>query len=527
MRRVSWLLACVILAVTGAAPGEARAAALTLLHVNDTHSHLEAMGPRDAALDGTVGGLAKAATVIAALRASEPNPLFVHAGDLFQGDLYFNATLGATELQLLSRLGLDAMAVGNHEFYLGSAFLDLALSRALPGARPVLLSANLDVKGIAALRKWVKKNALREVGGVRVGLFGMTTPFDPIADASPGAIRGADVTSLLAVAAAQVAELRAQGAQVVVCLSHLGLALDQLVAASVPGIDVVVGGHDHLVLPQPVAVAGAVVVQAGDRYRFVGKLRLEVEPGRAPRVTGYELVPVDAAVPRAPQVSAVVEPLEAGISDALGFDAFHLPLAFSPEGVSREIDLSGPVRDTGLGDLITDAERAAAGTQLAFTANGLVQEGIAPGPVVGDDLFRPVGLGFNPDTVFGFRLVRLDIGALELVRALETTLEAAAQNPDFFLQVSGMRFAYDPGRPAGERVDLASLRIGDAPLDPAATYSCAVNEAVVQLLPRLGITVSNVGAPGALEFQALLGYVLARGPVLDYPADGRILAVAR
>ncbi|HET9596591.1 MAG TPA: metallophosphoesterase, partial [Anaeromyxobacteraceae bacterium] len=107
-----------------AAPLASRAATVTILHVNDSHSHLEAVGPRGAHFLGTRGGLAKAATVVAHERARTPDALFVHAGDVFQGDVGFNATYGVAELQLLAAprpfgLGLDAMAVGNHEFHLG------------------------------------------------------------------------------------------------------------------------------------------------------------------------------------------------------------------------------------------------------------------------------------------------------------------------------------------------------------------------------------------------------------------------
>ena len=97
----------------------ARPATITLLHVNDTHSHLDAWGPKDRHLDGTLGGMAKAASVIAAVRATEPNVLLLHAGDVFHGDLFFNEYFGVPELQLMKQLGFDAMAVGNHEFDFG------------------------------------------------------------------------------------------------------------------------------------------------------------------------------------------------------------------------------------------------------------------------------------------------------------------------------------------------------------------------------------------------------------------------
>src|SRR5437016_1914165 len=107
---------------------EAAGTTITLLHVNDTHSHLDAIGPKDAALKGTLGGIARAATVIGQLRAIEPNVLLLHAGDVFQGDPMFNAYFGVPEFQLMKQLGFDAMAVGNHEFDFGPGVLNDVLT---------------------------------------------------------------------------------------------------------------------------------------------------------------------------------------------------------------------------------------------------------------------------------------------------------------------------------------------------------------------------------------------------------------
>ena len=148
LRRVVTCLAVAVAAVAclGTCPAlEARPATITLLHVNDTHSHLDAWGPKDRHLEGTVGGMAKAASVIAAVRASEPNVLLLHAGDVFHGDLFFNQYFGVPELQLMKQLGFDAMAVGNHEFDFGPDVLAGSLAAAFGDGTLPLLSANLDL----------------------------------------------------------------------------------------------------------------------------------------------------------------------------------------------------------------------------------------------------------------------------------------------------------------------------------------------------------------------------------------------
>jgi 2',3'-cyclic-nucleotide 2'-phosphodiesterase (5'-nucleotidase family) len=273
-------------ALVGWGPGVAASpVTVTLLHVNDTHSYLDAYGPKDRYLDGTLGGMAKAASVIAAVRAHDPNVLLLHAGDVFQGDLFFNAYFGVPEFQLMKQLGFDAMAVGNHEFGFGPDVLTQSLAAAYGTDTLPLLSANLDFSGytppdgLPPLDTWIKPSIIKSVGGVSIGIFGMTTPDDVMSMPAPVKILGAypDTAALLGIAGQQVAALREAGAEVVVCLSHLGVIYDQAMAANVPGIDIIVGGHDHYVFERPLVVTNpegkrTLILQAGNHYRYVGKL---------------------------------------------------------------------------------------------------------------------------------------------------------------------------------------------------------------------------------------------------------------
>ena len=120
---------------------------ITILHVNDTHAHLDSFGPKNIHLEGELGGIARAATIISEGRATEPNVLLLHAGDISHGDLFFNKFLDIPELNLMRSLGFDAMTVGNHEFDLGPDPLTYCLSAALPNGEIPLLSANLDMSG--------------------------------------------------------------------------------------------------------------------------------------------------------------------------------------------------------------------------------------------------------------------------------------------------------------------------------------------------------------------------------------------
>src|SRR5574338_947092 len=153
---------------------------LTILHVNDSHSTLEAIGPRDENLKGTLGGVSRVATLVGMTKMTESNVLFLHAGDIPIGNVFFNKYFQVPELQLLSGLGLDAMTLGNHEFDLGSEVLLGSLQYAFPVANDAfpLLSANIDFSDptIIGMQDYVKPYVIKQYGNTKVGIFGLTTP---------------------------------------------------------------------------------------------------------------------------------------------------------------------------------------------------------------------------------------------------------------------------------------------------------------------------------------------------------------
>jgi len=519
------------LALGLALPVAVRGQTITVLHVNDTHSHVDSFGPKDAHLDGTIGGLVRAATVIATQKAIEPDALLLHAGDAFHGDFFFNAYFDVPEFKILQQLGVDAMAVGNHEFDLTPAALVGALSNV--GDFP-MTSANLDfsqcpypptpAQPCALLPNWIKPGIVKDVEGLKVGIFGMTTPTDPTMQPKPVIVSN----DLVGSATAAIAGLKAAGAQVIILLSHLGLNADRPLVAAVPGIDVVIEGHDHFLYDAPLLLdgpAGAKVpaVQAGANYLHVGKLRLHYD-GAKVTVEDWEVIPVDETVPPAPTLQPLVEQLKLGIVAQYG-DVYHTVFGHAPWDLSKEFDPKSPLRDTPMGNLITDALRFRTGTQIALTATGLISEGIYHGPIVGADVFRPVSYGYDPATGLGFKVATFDITGAELLKGMEICLANVTNQDTFNLQFSGLIYAYDSTRPPLQRVVPGSVYVRGRPLKPEQTYSATVNEGVALLLPSMGVTVTNLQILQDFEYKALLDYI-ARLEWLPYTAQGRIRDVS-
>jgi len=523
------------LAVLGwSATGFAGSTTITLLHVNDSHSHLDAFGPKDAKLNGTLGGIAKVATIVENERSREDNVLLLHAGDAFEGDICYNALLGipvVADLTFMGALQFDAMAVGNHEFDGGPDFLDQVLSNSFILGDVPLLSANLDFSGCGIdaecsdLGTTIVPHLIKEYGDVKVGIFGLTVPDNAATDPSPVVIE----SDFVGIAQAQADALRADGADVVVLLSHLGFAKDEEVAGSVTGIDFIIGGHDHFLFKKPVAVTNpdektTLVFQAGWHYLDIGKLTFTVTDGVV-HVDKYQMLPVDATVAPDPTFQEIVDSLKAEIVDGYSEDFYGTPLGRATADIDFTRSPSSPARDSGMGNLVTDAYRAATGTPIGITANGWISERIWAGPIVGADVFHAVSYGFDPSTGLGFNLVTADMTGLDLLTVLEYTLYASDSDPDFFLQMSGLTFQYDSRNAPGERVILSSVRIDGQPIGPTTAYSVTVNEGSYALVGLLGITPTNVSGPIEPEYVAVRDYIQSLGKV-RYASEGRIQDVA-
>lgn len=506
MKKLLFALFAIVFAL---GPPAVAAQQITLLHVNDSHSHLAAWGPKDANLDGTLGGLPKAAAIIAAEKASDTNAILVHAGDFTHGDLFFNEYLGVPELQILKSLGLDALVFGNRDFQLGPDFLNAVLTAAWSDGGVPVLGANI-VSGSHDLGKWITPTLMKEANGVKVGLFGLSYK-GSLAKPSPVVI----APYLPDLAPAKVTELRNAGAQVIVCITHFGMDRARQLAQTVSGIDVIVNAHDNWETPEPEDVTrpdGGIthIVSAGHLYRWVGRLRLSVE-GDSVSVVDYQLIGADAETTPLPWVQESINNLESGIVARSG-DVFHLRLAWAAQDIGTTLDPARAKRDTPLGNLMTDAYREWTHTDVAVEALGVLDDPFPRGPVVGADVFRAMSFSFTPVTVEGRQIVRpLELVTFRtkgehLAAALNKMLELGG---DAFPQVSGIRFVYDSERPKEARIISESIKVNGMDLVPDQFYSVTATKYVYDTLVALvlkGKTQDDTVLPD-LAFDAARTYV--------------------
>ncbi len=513
---------------------------ITVLHVNDTHSRLDAFGPKDHRLDGTLGGLAKAATVIRHARAKAAaegeGTLLLHAGDASVGDFFWNTSLAIPEIQILQSLGLDAMTLGNHELDLGTGALTQVMTAVQPppSAPPfTLLSANVHTTpcgGTACdpLTKLIVPAKKITVEGVTIGIVGATTPDDPVAKTGVAPMTfdggGTAVGDVLYWAGV----MKAQGAQVVIVLSHLGLPYDQGIAASGANlVDFIVEGHDHTLRTTPLVIDNGVkkvrIVSAGEFYEHVGRLRFVVNQGVVDFL-GYDLLPVGCGVKAARDVKAIVDRLKREIVAKYG-DVYHTPIAFAPWNLEKTVPAGSQLRDSAMGDLVTDAFRKATKADVGLAATGFIAERIYRGPVVGADVFRPLAYGwdFVGNSGKDYPLVVAKMTGLQLLQGVGLGVSLLDQTEGLFMQVSGMRYSYvwDTATPPKAHLVPESVFVGKHPIDLSATYTVAANMMVVEIAKTLLQTQIPYQFVGYTEYDAALRWA-RRLKVLPYRPVGRI-----
>ena len=259
---------------------------ITILHTNDTHSQIDPLPANDRTYSGK-GGVARRATLVKRVRKENPNTLLIDAGDVCQGTPYFNFYKGEVEYKTMSRIGYDVGTLGNHEFDNGVE----SLAAALKFANFDLVSANYEVRG-TALEGRIKPYVIRQLAGVRIGLFGLG--ISPVALITPANFRGVTYHEPVAVSRAVVKTLReTERCAMVVCMSHLGYYEDpkpgeigdSQVAAQVDGIDFIASGHTHTFMKKPVSVRQpcgkeTLIFQVGKSGIYVGRVDFTVQAGK-------------------------------------------------------------------------------------------------------------------------------------------------------------------------------------------------------------------------------------------------------
>lgn len=415
---------------------------LVVVHFNDFHAQYDPV--RDRHSRALLGGGARFVQRVETLRAQEPSLVLI-GGDNFTGTPLSTFYRGEAELAWLGALRPDAMVLGNHDFDYGS---DRMLE--LYGAASfAVLCANCLVEGEPITGA---AYAVFERGGYRIAVVGLITP-DTAFVTMPENVRGVEFADPIATARALVPELREQ-ADAVIFVNHMGLELDAELARSVPGIDLIVSGHDHKHTPEPRTVNGVPIVEAGSKGRWLGRAEIRLSEAGA-SLMGYELVEITQDIPEHPAAVEALAPFRAELDARMERVVGQLTHTLVGDGARRE--------ETNLGDLVTDVIRERLNTDVAFINGGGIRANIDAGAVTAGQIM----------TAFPFpnTLVRFELTGAQLLEVLEYSM--SIRGGGGFLQVSGLSItASDEG--------ALDVLVNGQPLDPGAAYSVATVNFLVQ-----------------------------------------------
>lgn len=508
---------------------------LDILHINDMHSRIEPINKYDSTCSAEddaegkcFGGVARIKTFITQrrheLNADRANVLTLDAGDQFQGSLFYTTYKGEAAVEFMNKIGFDAMAVGNHEFDDGPE----KLSDFLAKAKFPVISGNTVTENEPVLSGKIPGYVVVEKGGEKIGIVSvLATDTGQTSSAGPN-ISWIDTVEYLKGA---VAELEGQGINKIIALTHVGLTEDKRIAAEVPGIDVIVGGHSHTLLsntddkaagPYPVIVEQAdgtkvPIVQAYAYSKYVGELSVSFDDdgkvkgaSGVPHLMDSSIKPDSAIAKRVAELAAPIEELKVQ------------PVGESTAAIEGSRDVCR-AEECSMGNLVADAmlDRVKdQGVTIAIQNGGGLRASIDEGEIKMGEVL----------TVLPFQntLATFGLKGSDVVASLENGVSELEEGAGRFAQVAGLRYAFDASVAPGEgRIKQVQVMEDGkwTDIDPDKEYLVVSNNFMraggdgYSLFRDNGTNAYDYG-PG-LE-QVVADYLAANNPYTPY-TDGRIV----
>lgn len=490
LRRISAFLLALVMALALVLPGLANAPTTqaTILFTHDMHSHLL---PATDETGREYGGYARLKTAIDAQKKLHPDALLVDGGDFSMGSLFQTAYAdSALELRVMGALGYDATTFGNHEYdYRARGLADMLNAAAASGdPLPAIVEANYwpPIEGQEgydgdAQAVWdafenyggLHTYILLERGGVWYAILGiMGIDSDACAPMSGMILHDRVEAAQQAVDAARAECWEKNGVQpLVICLSHSGTdgqgkGEDYELAQKVEGIDLIVSGHTHTTLDQPIQVGDTWIVSAGEYSKNLGVVTMDYKPNGEVALTGYELVPIDDTLADDPEIAALVEgykkEVDANYLSRFGM-TFDQVLAHNPYQFDSVDEMYATRHDSTLGSLLSDAYKWAAEeatgepVDLALTASGVIRESFAVGDITVSDVFNAASLGIGADRVPGYPLVSVWLTGADVKNAIEVDASVSQLMPAARLYYSGAGAYYNTNRMFFNKTAAVSL----------------------------------------------------------------------
>lgn len=457
-----------------AAPGTT----VDIVFTHDTHSHLNTFTTMVNGLETELGGFARMNTLIEAQRAQNPDTLVIDGGDFSMGTLIQTVfETQAAELRMLGYLGCDVTTLGNHEFdYRSKGLANMLTSAQASGdAVPAMVVCNVDwdtmeAEGLTEGQQRLKDAfdaygvsdyTVLEKGDVDIAVVGVFGK-DALACAPTCELKFEEPIEAVK---QTVADIKAnEDVDMIVCVSHSGTwedeskSEDELLAKAVPDLDLILSGHTHTEIEEPIQHGSTYVVSCGEYGKNLGELTLTQQADGRWAMSAYELIPItsDIAAHAATQqaIDNFMDTVDTDYLARFGYTKDQV-LAENDIVFSTQKDLENIHEEHNLGDIIADAyvyavENAAdydgVPVDLAVVPSGTVRDTYARGDITVEQVFNSFSLGIGADGVPGYPLISVYLTG----REIRTAAEIDASVSDFMttarLYCSGLNFTYNPHR---------------------------------------------------------------------------------
>ncbi len=454
---------------------------VTVLFTHDLHSHL-LPGKDDNGIE--YGGYARLMTAIKAQKELYPNALLVDGGDFSMGSLFQTAyTTSAIELRMLGHMGYDATTFGNHEFdYLPEGLMNMLDAASKSGDNlPKIVNSNYrpnesDKEYINALEEnGVTEYILIERGGAYFVIFGLMGFDSDECAPNSGMILEDPFQASERIVSKAVKECQDlyNTDPVVVCLSHSGTdgskGEDYELAEKVDGIDIIVSGHTHTTLDEPINVNDTYIVSAGEYGKYLGVIRLSVSD-KGTALSGYELIPIDKNIAQDPETSLIIENFKTNVEkDYLSkynmtFDEVLTENNYKFDTVDA---VYATPHESTLCNLFSDAykwaveETTGEEVDMALTAAGVIRGTLPIGKITVSDVFNAASLGVGTEG----ELVSIYLTGRDLKNAFEVDASVQPLMSSAQLFMSGVEYSFNTNRMIFNKVDYSALRKNDGTLE--------------------------------------------------------------
>jgi 2',3'-cyclic-nucleotide 2'-phosphodiesterase (5'-nucleotidase family) len=430
-------------AAVGQEPGPRAQAPVTFLQLNDVYSLVP--------IDG-LGGLARVATEKQRLAAAGRRPFLVMAGDFLSPSVASSVFKGEQMIAGLNAAGLDLATLGNHEFDFGD---DVLIQRMREARFEWVVSNVVDTttgQPIGGAAPYLVKT----FGSLKVGFIGLCLNSDEI---TPDKLKRSRIIDPIAAAGQHLPALKREGAAVIVAVTHLAFATDRELVEKYPEIDLVIGGHEHFLITA--TENRTLISKAGSDAKTLARIDVNRQPqGTVERF--YELLPMTSAIPDDPRTAEVIRSYESRLSSEL--DAVVGIARVPLDGITSHVRTS----ETNLGNVVADAMRAEAGSDITILNSGSIRGNrvFPAGP-----LTRKTLIEIHP---FDNVVVKLSMPGRVVLQALNTGVERLPAAAGMFPQVSGLKAMVDPNAAPGSRV--RDVQVNGQPLQPDRTYTVAISD---------------------------------------------------